>query len=1009
MSEQACPSAEELSAFLLGTLSTVGLESIANHLDRCPACDSRAAALEQLTDPLIAGLRRAPANRVSLPTSGVIETTSFPQSASRDKASSSSVEQLGDYRILREIGRGGMGIVYEAEQVSLGRRVALKVLPRHALLNPGSIERFHREARSAARLHHTHIVPIFGVGEADGLHYFVMQLIPGTSLDAVLRGGDEAVGSLTLRRVAGLGIEVAVALAFAHAQGVVHRDIKPSNLLLDPDGRIWVTDFGLAKEVSNSDDLTNPGCLVGTLRYLPPECFEGPADARGDIYSLGLTLYEMLTLRQAFPELNHHRLMRQVREEEPPRPRSLRPGIPYDLETIVLKAISRNPAHRYQSATSLAEDLRRFVDDRPIHARRVSVVERLVRWCRREPRTAILLASLLLTFLVGLGLVLSMWRRAESKAVAEENARERAERAETIAGDHLYFSLISQARLEWRLNNLPGADSSLQQCELSRRKWEWHHLNRTHHADLFTASNDELVMVIAVAFSSDRRLLAFGGWNPFQSKEAPVRSPVELWDITTHQRIGSFRVPFKTRRLSFHRDGRQLAVSGTDGSLRIWDGVKVQELPAWDSGRAVSFTPDGRFLVAETRDGIWLHDPTTGQRIRRLTPKTGRTIVSGDGRLLALAGGGAFEIIETASGRELSRLPYGLTRPAGSPDPIFRDEGPDIAFSPDGTRIVTATNPPAIWDALARRLLHVLGTHTGIVLGVAFSPDGRHVATAGADSTVRLWDVRSGAEIRILRGHRAWVGCVAFHPDGWCLASGGRQPGEVKLWDLTRHVEYIAAPDSDSQALTFDASGRLHSISSYGRLQSSSPDKGDTRMGHRVELIAKWLTPARLADFSDEGHVVTVGKDGRTVKRWDRSSGKELNAFAGLQGMVMHVAGSCRWQARRRCECHGQQQPSRVRNTCLGFSDGRIPLPIPPRCGRWTSASVGGFAQSRRRTPGLCGFPGRPHQVEQLASRGMRPACRAENRSGARSPDRRGCVLSGIQLGRTLPGCGNAR
>jgi serine/threonine protein kinase len=372
--------------------------------------------------------------------------------------------QLGDYRILREVGRGGMGIVYEAEHGALGRRVAIKVLPAPLLLDSRYLERFQREARAAAKLHHTNIVPVFGVGEQDGLHYYVMQFIDGQGLDSVLVGlaqharavhpatkakhetqtsrrlsltgatvpgavaphADEENPAPNGARLAGeshaapprfgashpddgraywhsvarIGMQVAEALASAHAQGTLHRDIKPSNLLLDSQGTVWVTDFGLAK-AAGSDDLTHSGDIVGTLRYMAPERFRGKGDARSDVYALGLTLYELLALRPAFDESEYNALLYQVAHVEPPPLRQWRPSVPRDLETIVLKAIARDPERRYPSAGELADDLRRFTDDRPIRARAVNPAERLWRWCRRNPWPSCLLLMILLTAGVG--------------------------------------------------------------------------------------------------------------------------------------------------------------------------------------------------------------------------------------------------------------------------------------------------------------------------------------------------------------------------------------------------------------------------------------------------------------------------------------------------------------------------------------------------------------------------------------------------------------------------------
>jgi serine/threonine protein kinase/tetratricopeptide (TPR) repeat protein len=411
-------------------------------------------------------------------------------------------ERLGDYRILREVGRGGMGVVYEAEQESLGRRVALKVLAPQGLRHPRQLLRFHREAKATARLHHTNIVPVFGVGESEGLHYYVMQFIPGLGLDAVLEeikrlrglgpeGGpapsagsgvpsaaDMARSLMTgqfaaaptqetaqerpapapataaaapapppsvvlpgqavrssatdsagryARSVALIGEQVAEALEYAHRQGILHRDIKPSNLLLDGQGTVWVADFGLAK-AADSDDLTHTGDIVGTVRYLAPERFEGRCDARSDVYALGLTLYELLALRPAFDKVDRAELIRQVTHEEPPRLRALDPTIPRDLETVVHKAIEREPGRRYGDAAALAADLRRFVEGRPSRARRVSAPEHAWRWCRRNPAVAVLAAAVFLTMAVGTVVSTGQAIRAR-RAVAAERAAHAAERA----------------------------------------------------------------------------------------------------------------------------------------------------------------------------------------------------------------------------------------------------------------------------------------------------------------------------------------------------------------------------------------------------------------------------------------------------------------------------------------------------------------------------------------------------------------------------------------------------
>jgi eukaryotic-like serine/threonine-protein kinase len=395
------------------------------------------------------------------------------QSAQSRVAVPLETDRIGDYRILREIGRGGMGVVYEAEQESLRRRVAIKLLAAAATASPAQVQRFTQEARAAAGLHHTNIVPVFGSGQEDGRHYYVMQLIEGVGLDEVLRAmarkpgdaaGPDADSRNTLVRlmtralregrfarkdpaetpaegpdnsrppghrywssVARVGWQLADALQYAHRQGVIHRDIKPSNLLLDRQGAVWITDFGLAKS-EDHESLTQPADVVGTVRYMAPEQFRGPADARSDIYSLGLTLYEMATLTPAFDSTSHAQLIHRKTEGAIRPPREANPNIPRDLETIILTACAPNPAHRYRTAADLAADLERFLDDRPIQARRATAPERLWRWSRRNPAIAGLGAAAI-ALLAIVAVVSTVGRHRADRLleqVADEGARAQA-------------------------------------------------------------------------------------------------------------------------------------------------------------------------------------------------------------------------------------------------------------------------------------------------------------------------------------------------------------------------------------------------------------------------------------------------------------------------------------------------------------------------------------------------------------------------------------------------------
>ncbi len=472
------------------------IEEMANRLQAGEPVDG-AAILAKYPD-------RADSIRRLLPAMEVM--AEFGVSASRLAAAGASpglspltgeLGTLGDFRILREVGRGGMGIVYEAEQVSLGRRVALKVLPFAGAMDSHQLRRFQTEAQAAAQLHHTNIVPVFWIGCEQGVHYYAMQFIEGRTLADVIRelrqlegtdcgdctvGKDQILdnraasalaskltqefpppatpedvpppaaapgppvpsagrtpappsGSSTrnrayFRNVARLGMEAAEALEHAHQEGIVHRDIKPANLMIDARGHLWVTDFGLAR-LQGDSGLTITGDLLGTLRYMSPEQALGKAahlDHRTDIYSLGATLYELSTLRPAFDGKDRQEVLARIAQDEPVPPRRLDPAIPRELETILLKAMSKEPEDRYATAQELADDLRRFLEDKPIKARRPTLLERVAKWSRRHP--AFLAFGFLLLAVIATGLAIGSTLLARKQI---EVSRQR-DRANELAG-----------------------------------------------------------------------------------------------------------------------------------------------------------------------------------------------------------------------------------------------------------------------------------------------------------------------------------------------------------------------------------------------------------------------------------------------------------------------------------------------------------------------------------------------------------------------------------------------
>jgi serine/threonine protein kinase/WD40 repeat protein len=800
------------------------------------------------------------------------------------------IERLGDFRILRELGRGGMGIVYEAEQESLGRHVALKVLFPGIARSPQHARRFEREARAAARLHHTNIVPVFGVGEHDGLQYYAMQFIPGLGLDKVLdevrrlkgrsrpalgdssmtRRADQTTPSglvsvsstsrcdeppqpsdqagdspnlrpsalaiatdsnaLYARRVARIGLQVAEALEYAHQQGTLHRDVKPSNILLDVHGVAWLTDFGLAK-ATEDEDLTRTGDLVGTIRYMAPERFRCLADARSDVYGLGLTLYELLALRPAFGDSDHERLLYQVNHVMPTRLRHVNPAVPRDLDTIVHKAIEKDAAHRYATAAALAEDLRRFLEDRPIVARRVGSTERLTRWARRNPGLATLGTALAAT----LALVVVV--------IAAADLRLRREHADTLF--HLHRAERAEADAESKL-----LDSSIDHARASRRS---RFAGRRFEglrvigeaARLDTSGSRRLELrnqVIACLTLPDLRPLApwpgraEDGWlgvdfDPTSGRVARGTPDGAVLFRDGDGRGEPARLPGNGLRAVFVRfspDGRYLAVKHVGAGRRVlaaWNvrrGVKVLEVPDGMYRDAVDFHPDSRTLAAGRRDGsIVLYDLAGDRPPRLLEPGTVPRVLRFDpsGDRIAVVGPFARE------GVQVRLVADGSVAAAWSlPEPMYA-----VDWQPDGGRLAAGTEDGRIWlldPADPSRAPRTFGGHDGQVMSLAFHPGGAMLASASWDGTVRLWDARAGREL--VKGRLPDARPIRFSRDGRLLGPG-HDTGSSWLWEVAEGAECRSLVGRDGEGAEFRSvvfldEGRVLVSAGGAGLRLESPD-----------------------------------------------------------------------------------------------------------------------------------------------------------------------------------------
>ncbi len=495
--------------------------------------------------------------------SGPDQANEFPP------ATSSGGRQFGDYQLLEEVGRGGMGVVYRARQISLNRIVAIKMLVARPFAVPELEERLHLEAEAAAGLSHPNIVTIYDFGECDDQFYFSMEYVEGRSLAELTRHH-----SLAPTQAAQYLKTVAEAVHHAHEHGILHRDLKPSNILVDLHDQVKVTDFGLAKRLGTDSELTLTGQLVGSPNYLSPEQAAGRHRAltvRSDVYSLGAVLYQLLTARPPLVGESLQETLVQIREKEAPSPRLLSTGVPRDLETICLKCLQKEPGRRYDSAQALAADLGRFLERKPILARPVSAAGRVWRWCRRNPALAGALVGCALAVVVGFIGIAWQWRRAEAEARVAQRSLYGADML--VAQQALEQSDVGRAKeLLDRHRPRGKAESRKQKAETDLRGWEWRYLWSQCQSDerftLFRGSN----AVTALAFSADGTRLAV--------RRDP--STVMLWDVQAQRVMSEHPASPWFKALAASPSGQLLAwgtrESNGSPSVLLWDVALQREV-----------------------------------------------------------------------------------------------------------------------------------------------------------------------------------------------------------------------------------------------------------------------------------------------------------------------------------------------------------------------------------------------------------------------------------------------
>jgi eukaryotic-like serine/threonine-protein kinase len=808
-----------------------------------------------------------------------------------------TVRYFGDYELLEEIARGGMGVVYKARQVSLNRIVALKMILAGTFASPREVQRFRAEAEAAANLDHPHIVPIFEVGEHDGQQYYSMKFVEGDALA-------KHPHSEPRREVASL-ISVIRAVHHAHQHGVLHRDVKPSNVLVDSQGTWYVTDFGLAKRLAGAEhSLTESGQVLGTPRYMAPEQAAGRKDltVAADVYSLGVILYERLTGRTPFIGDNVLTLLRQVRETEPRRPSSIRPGLDRDLETIVLKCLDKDPPRRYPSAEALADDLDRWRTGKPITARPTGAAGRVWKWARRNPVVAALSVSVGL--LLGATVVVSVLAALRLAAAARSSqGLYLAAQSELMRSSNPGLALVLALEGAERHPGLIANNAVLAAQEVN------------HELRTLIGHSGKVTMV---AVAPDGRLAVTG------SDDKTGR----LWDLDTGRALATIAHDAQLIASRFTPDSQRLitfsskyndAQTTSSFHLPIAEGVPTVRVWATATGRR----------LAEWAEAV------KGSTIWRLNQSAAMDL-SRDGRRVIVTSGGfpghPPVILDTTSLAVVATL-------HGHEAPVYA-----VALSPDGRRAATASvdHTARLWDVETGHELHRLQGHSCQVWFATFSPDGRRLLTLGngdqsalkvdqtgmyhflGDSSsntnekvaARLWDVETGAEAGGLKWTKVKLENAKYHevgfarvalysPDGKSVFTAGG--GKMSAGNPT--TGHPAVFDSGSGLLI--ASMRREERSAYNVNSTDltlSPDGLKVAIAYDdglVRLLAASGTPlaelrghtgaVRAVAFTPDGRRLVSASDEGTARTWDTRVGEEAELargrWPGVQQIVFNLSG----------------------------------------------------------------------------------------------------------------------
>jgi WD40 repeat protein/tRNA A-37 threonylcarbamoyl transferase component Bud32 len=959
------PGDESLRALSLGQLDETELAQVSAHLGDCPACCRRIDELAS-HDHLLTQLQKGNANREKELANLAQRRSAVRALRQADEGKSAprkqdpeavpailpAPKQVGDYDILAEVGRGGMGVVYKARHRGLHRLVALKMVLAGEFASPTQELRFRLEAELAARVQHPNIVQVYEIGSYEGRPFLALEWIEGGSLATRLDGKPWPPGE-----AAALIETLARAVDVAHREGVVHRDLKPANILLvGPIGPIGpmgpipkVTDFGLAQTIEGGRTMTQSGFLVGTPGYMAPEQASGKRALVGpatDIYALGVVLYQLVTGQLPFERDSTLELLRAVTSDEPPRPRRLQPRLPRDLEAITLHCLEKEPGGRYPSALALADDLQRFREGKQVMARPVGAVARLARACRRRPLITLLLALLTLSLFGGLAGVTWKWLEAnQQRDLAKANAQQadanaqQADAEKQAALFHAYRASMAAASAALESHDVAEAARHLESAPEALRGWEWRHFqSRLDDSSsvfplpageggrfLLAGANRLRVGVVTSAGlcitdleGGERRTVPLGperlvyGCTATQTRlglrvTARIGNTALLLDDTGRVLCRVRQTAEGLGHVVLSPDGTRLAVEVDEGEQRrlaVLDATSGKQTALCEGHSdyiwAYTFSPDGARLASVSEDRtarVW--DAATGTLLatcRGHTSKVLNAAFSPDGcRLVTASADGTVRQWEARTGQEV--------------EPPYERHSKEVysaVYSPDGQWVASAgaDRTVRVWQARGGQDVAVLHGHTGPVIEVAFAPDGRRLVSLSwrspffpaGDDTVRVWEVGPQATLPVLRGHTSYVYPVAYSPDGRWLASGSWDK-TVRLWDAATGAPRATLPHPNFVlGLAFGPDGTWLVTGCYQHDRLRIWDVATARVRQEIPLPDRNFYALTV---SPDGMKVatTVHDQGKSrLKVFDIASGK---ALFSTDGAFLAYSPNGRWLAVR--------------------------------------------------------------------------------------------------------------